>query len=100
MQPIFCGHPQGMCPRQAGELGSPACLEGKVHHAAGSLATIEDAILPYLVASDADLVDGKVVGDPTEGALLVLGYKAGLDIEGTRERLPGWRRCRSTRPTS
>ena len=63
-------------------------LEGKVHHAAGSLATIEDAILPYLVASDADLVDGKVVGDPTEGALLVLGYKAGLDIEGTRERLP------------
>ena len=63
-------------------------LEGKVHHAAGSTATIEDAILPYLVASDADLVDGKVVGDPTEGALLVLGYKAGLDIEETRDRLP------------
>ena len=63
-------------------------LEGKVHHAAGSAATIEDAILPYLVASDAKLVDGKVVGDPTEGALLVLGHKAGLDIEGTRERLP------------
>ena len=63
-------------------------LQGKVHHAAGSTATIEDAILPYLVASDADLVDGKVVGDPTEGALLVLGYKASLDIEGTRERLP------------
>ena len=63
-------------------------LEGKVHHAAGSTATIEDAILPYLVASDADLVDGQVVGDPTEGALLVLGYKAGLDIEGTRDRLP------------
>ena len=49
---------------------------------------IEDAILPYLVASDAKLVDGKVVGDPTEGALLVLGYKAGLDIDATRERLP------------
>ena len=51
-------------------------------------ATIEDAILPYLIASDAKLVDGKVVGDPTEGALLVLGYKAGLDIDATRERLP------------
>ena len=63
-------------------------LEGKVHHAAGSAPTIEDAILPYLVASDADLVDGKVVGDPTEGALLVLGHKAGLDIGGTRDRLP------------
>jgi Ca2+-transporting ATPase len=68
--------------------GSGYSLEGQVHHAAGTSADIEDAILPYLVASDAKLVDGKVVGDPTEGALLVLGYKAGLDIDATRERLP------------
>ena len=61
---------------------------GAVHHAAGSSDTIEDAILPYVVASDAKLVDGKVVGDPTEGALLVLAHKAGLDIDATRERLP------------
>jgi P-type Ca2+ transporter type 2C len=61
-------------------------LEGHVHHAAGSAATIEDTILPYIAASDAKLTDGTVVGDPTEGALLVLGHKAGLDIEGTRER--------------
>ncbi len=54
----------------------------------GPAADIEDAILPYLVASDAKLVDGKVVGDPTEGALLVLGHKAGLDIDATREQLP------------
>jgi Ca2+-transporting ATPase len=63
-------------------------LEGKVHHAAGRTASIEDAILPYLVASDANLVNGEVVGDPTEGALLVLGSKAGLDIDSTREGLP------------
>ncbi|SOE29216.1 cation-translocating P-type ATPase [Streptomyces sp. OK228] len=63
-------------------------LDGKVHHAAGSSTGIEDAILPYVVASDAKLVDGKVVGDPTEGALLVLGHKAGLDIDATRECLP------------
>jgi P-type Ca2+ transporter type 2C len=64
-------------------------LEGKVHHAAGRAATIEDAaLLPYCLASDAKLVDGKVVGDPTEGALLVLVHKAGLDIDATRERLP------------
>ena len=70
-------------------------------HAAGSSDTIDDAILPYVVANDAKLVDGKVVGDPTEGALLVLAHKAGLDIEATRERLAArWRRCRSTRPTS
>ena len=50
-------------------------LDGKVHHAAGAAAGIEDAILPYLIANDAKLVDGKVVGDPTEGALLVLGLQ-------------------------
>jgi len=63
-------------------------LDGKVHRAAGSADAVESAVLPYLVASDARLVDGKVVGDPTEGALLVLGYKAGLDIDETREKLP------------
>jgi P-type Ca2+ transporter type 2C len=63
-------------------------LDGQVQHAAGASATIEDAITPYLVASDAKLVEGKVVGDPTEGALLVLGYKAGVDIDATREQLP------------
>nr|WBO79306.1 HAD-IC family P-type ATPase [Streptomyces sp. SBE_14.2] len=63
-------------------------LDGKIHHAAGSSAGIEDAILPYVVASDAKLVDGKVVGDPTEGALLVLAHKAGLDVDATREGLP------------
>jgi Ca2+-transporting ATPase len=68
--------------------GSGYELEGKVHHAVGSSPSIEAAILPYVVASDAHLVDGRVVGDPTEGALLVLGHKAGLDIDATRERLP------------
>ncbi len=68
--------------------GSGYELEGAVHHAAGSSDTIEEAILAYIVANDATLVDGKVVGDPTEGALLVLAHKAGLDIEATRERFP------------
>ena len=68
--------------------GTGYSLEGRINHAVGASASIEDAILPYVVASDANLVDGTVVGDPTEGALLVLAYKAGLDIDGTRERLP------------
>ncbi|HEY7280560.1 MAG TPA: HAD-IC family P-type ATPase, partial [Actinomycetota bacterium] len=63
-------------------------LEGQVHHAAGHSASVEGSILPYLVANDAKLVDGKVVGDPTEGALLVLAHKAGLDIDATREAMP------------
>ncbi|MFE6157904.1 cation-translocating P-type ATPase [Streptomyces sp. NPDC056486] len=68
--------------------GTGYALEGRIHHAAGSSPGIEDAILPYLVASDASLVDGRVVGDPTEGALLVLGHKAGLDVDSTRLGLP------------
>ena len=63
-------------------------LEGDVKHAAGNTNTIEQAILPFLVCNDAKLVDGKVVGDPTEGALLVLGHKAKLDIEGTQAAYP------------
>ena len=66
--------------------GSGYELAGTVHHAAGSSDTIEAAILPYVIANDAQLVDGKVVGDPTEGALLVLGHKAGLDLDETREQ--------------
>ena len=68
--------------------GSGYELQGGIHHAAGSSDTIDGAILPYVVASDAALVDGKVVGDPTEGALLVLAHKAGLDIDTTRDRFP------------
>src|SRR3954453_16492114 len=68
--------------------GSGYGLDGRVQHAAGHSDTIEAAVLPYVVANDAKLVEGKVVGDPTEGALLVLGYKAGLDIDGTMSRLP------------
>jgi P-type Ca2+ transporter type 2C len=68
--------------------GSGYGLDGRVHHAAGSSDTIEAAILPYVVANDAQLVDGTVVGDPTEGAFLVLGAKAGLDIAATRDQLP------------
>ncbi len=68
--------------------GSGYGLEGRVEHAAGTTGTIEDAILPFVVANDAEIVDGTVVGDPTEGALLVLGHKAGVDIDATRDRLP------------
>jgi Ca2+-transporting ATPase len=63
-------------------------LEGKVHRAAGSSNLSEDAIVPYVVANDATLTDGNLVGDPTERSLLVLGFKAGLDIAATRERYP------------
>jgi P-type Ca2+ transporter type 2C len=63
-------------------------LDGSVTHAAGSGNLIDDAIVPFIIANDAKLVDGKVVGDPTEGALLILGHKAGLDVAATQARHP------------
>jgi P-type Ca2+ transporter type 2C len=63
-------------------------LSGTVHHAAGASSAIDDIILAHLIANDANLVDGEVVGDPTEGALLVLGSKAGVDIDASRQKLP------------
>jgi len=63
-------------------------LDGEVQHTAGNTSTIEAAILPFLITNDAKLVDGKVVGDPTEGALLVLGHKARIDVEGTQAASP------------
>ncbi len=63
-------------------------LDGEVEHTAGNTNTIESAILPFLITNDAKLVEGKVVGDPTEGALLVLGHKAKVDIEGTQQAYP------------
>jgi Ca2+-transporting ATPase len=68
--------------------GSGYSLEGRISHPVGKTDTLDDAILPYVLANDAKLVDGKVVGDPTEGALLVLAYKAGMDIDATREEFP------------
>jgi Ca2+-transporting ATPase len=63
-------------------------LDGQVEHTAGNTNTLEAAILPFIITNDAKLVDGKVVGDPTEGALLVLGHKVKLDIEGTQAAFP------------
>jgi Ca2+-transporting ATPase len=60
-------------------------LEGTVTREFGAPGAIDGAVLPYLIANDATLVDGKVVGDPTEGALLVLAHKAGLDVDATRD---------------
>ncbi len=68
--------------------GTGYSLDGKIIHPAGKTDTLDAAILPYIVASDAKLADGKVVGDPTEGALLVLAHKAGVFIDATREELP------------
>ncbi len=63
-------------------------LQGKVEHAAGTTPSIENAILPYVVANDATIVNDKVVGDPTESALLVMARKAEVGVDPTRDLYP------------
>ncbi|GIE30702.1 ATPase [Actinoplanes italicus] len=49
---------------------------------------LEEYLLPMILASDAVVTDGHLIGDPTEGALVVLAEKGGLDSVATRERYP------------
>jgi P-type Ca2+ transporter type 2C len=44
--------------------------------------------MPMALASDAVARDGDLVGDPTEGALVVLAAKGGIDAVTTREAYP------------
>jgi Ca2+-transporting ATPase len=49
---------------------------------------LEPYLLPMALASDAVARDGGLVGDPTEGALVVLAAKGGIDAEETRRAFP------------
>ena len=54
---------------------------------------LDQFLMPMILASDAVVRDGEMIGDPTEGALVVLAAKGGLDIEATRAELPARRRA-------
>jgi Ca2+-transporting ATPase len=49
---------------------------------------LEPYLLPMALASDAVAKDGALVGDPTEGALVVLAAKGGIDAQTTRQEYP------------
>src|SRR4051812_1446066 len=69
--------------------GSGYSTEGKIKRVAGEPdVPLEQFLLPMLLASDAVVNDGEMIGDPTEGALVVLAEKGGLDGAGTREKYP------------
>ena len=51
-------------------------------------STLDGLLLPMALCADAEIRDGGLVGDPTEGALVVLAAKGGVDPTLTRERYP------------
>jgi P-type Ca2+ transporter type 2C len=70
--------------------GGGYSTEGQIKHVAGEPEVpLEQFMLPLVLACDAVLTPtGEMIGDPTEGALVVLGEKGGLAIGATRERYP------------
>src|SRR4051812_1951684 len=70
--------------------GSGYGTEGHIKHVAGEPELpLEQFMFPLALACDAVLTpDGGMIGDPTEGALVVLAEKGGLDLTTTRERYP------------
>lgn len=63
--------------------------KGKIQHIAGhGDVDLEPVLLPMILCSDATVHDGKCVGDPNEGALVVLAAKQGIDAEATRAHFP------------
>ena len=69
--------------------GNGYSTEGVIKKVAGQPdVDLEQFMQPLILACDAVVHDGELIGDPTEGALVVLGEKGGLDTAGTRETYP------------
>ncbi len=69
--------------------GSGYSTEGQITHVGGQPdVPLDQLLLPMALCADAEVRDGGLVGDPTEGALVVLAAKGGVDPALTRERFP------------
>jgi Ca2+-transporting ATPase len=63
-------------------------IEGEIKHVGGSRLDLDAYLLPMILCADAVLDGESLIGDPTEGALIVLGAKGGLDVDETRATYP------------
>jgi P-type Ca2+ transporter type 2C len=67
---------------------TPYTTEGKVLSAGGAKIDLDEVMLPMALCADARLDGENLIGDPTEGALIVLAEKGGFHIDSTREMYP------------
>ena len=69
--------------------GTGYSTTGVITQAAGQTpVALEPYLLPMALCSDAEVRDAKLTGDPTEGALVVLATKGGIDVDQTRDTYP------------
>ena len=62
--------------------------EGKLLSSGGARVDLDPILLPMALCADARLDNGTLIGDPTEGALIVLAEKGGISVDGAREMYP------------
>jgi P-type Ca2+ transporter type 2C len=76
--------------------GRRYAIDGQGYSTAGRITRVggqaeiglDEFLVPMVLASDAVVRDGELIGDPTEGALVVLAAKGGIDAVSTREQYP------------
>jgi P-type Ca2+ transporter type 2C len=68
--------------------GEGYSTQGEIKHVGGSHIDLDPYLLPMVLCADAVLDGEDLIGDPTEGALIVLGAKGGLDLAETRSAYP------------
>jgi P-type Ca2+ transporter type 2C len=69
--------------------GKGYSTDGRINRVAGQAEIpLDQFLMPMVLASDAVLHDGELIGDPTEGALVALAAKGGVDAVSTREAYP------------
>lgn len=67
---------------------TPYSTEGQILSAGGTKIDLDPILLPMALCADARLDGEALIGDPTEGALIVLAAKGGIDLEGARQMYP------------
>jgi Ca2+-transporting ATPase len=76
--------------------GRRYAIDGQGYSTAGRITRVggqadiglDEFLVPMVLASDAVVRDGELIGDPTEGALVVLAAKGGIDAVSTRDHYP------------
>jgi Ca2+-transporting ATPase len=82
-------HAQGIPAGEPWQKGSvPYNTEGQILSAGGAKFDLDPIMLPMALCADARLDGEALIGDPTEGALIVLAEKGGISVEGAREMYP------------
>lgn len=60
--------------------------KGQLFHDGGVKVELDEILLPMALCADATLDGENLIGDPTEGALIVLAEKGGINLAGAKEK--------------